>query len=1152
MATERVGIEIELMGYDEAMNRMRSLERELRGLGGRRARVRVEARVDELKKNYRALEAELRRLQNLQNNFVGPKQKGGYDGLAQRIKQVREEMRQTNTEAKMLQNALRNVKTMSVGQVFNSVSSKVGHLGSALQSAGNALTRLSTPMRLLTGGLGLGAGFAAIGKIEEGFASGFARYDTMKKYPKMMAAFGYSAEQAQKSIDALDQSVRGLPTGLDEMVDMSQRFTATTGDIEKGTKLAIAANNAFLASMSTDTQRYQGMMQLQDVLGGKKMNSREWNSLVSSMNPAIVKMGESMGYTSKNMGEWIQKVRDGKVANEEFIDTLIKVGTEGGEVAKMAENSKDTWQAFSSNVGNAFSRMAAGVIQSMDEVVKTATGGEFDSVNKFLSDSIIPKIDDLTKSAKKWIKANPDKIIGFFDKLKGFDWKGLGKGFLDGFKMIGQGIEFAMDKFGGGNAKSLGKFIALAGPLGSAITALGGVFKATRHLFGGIAAVGSAIAGGSVLGGIGQFISGIGKLKGVEKATKNAKAISKFGSTVKPGTTFKGFLPAIEAIAGVAAITIEVAGAAAIDAKLLHIAVDNVNGIVTGMDSVFKNVGKLKSSYTSVDMGDLRNAVETVSSIYDIIYGEKTSERAVGKNTVTQRSETGLNRFKKGKLKGIADSIGYMVDIFGDMNTMNKDLGKLKGFKGFDDETSSGIEEFVSSIGAIYDDLDVKLEDIDPTKAEGFGKVIGSAKSMFKTLGDMTKDIPAVAKQLAAVTTGGIGGGGSVMQSLKTSLTGKQGIFTAVNSIYTSIQNDLMGDGMDATGERFNAKGIGKLTTVMDSVKTMFTSITDIATELPKLQEKLAPMMQGGIGGSGLSSVTSMLQSLMKNLGSVVTAVNGIGDTGALVSNMENLKKAITSVKGIATSLEGLGGGALASTDGGAFVAINNLKQMITQIGDALNVEAIAGIQAQVDAFKESIDSMFEALNKSFSNVKITVNINGQVKGADKLISEINSAGRRIRMAVNGLPSNIYRTVNVHITPNVSTGSYSMPTFPSSGGYSGGRNATPTTNNFATGGHVHGASGRDKVPANLTSGEFVQRKRAVEYFGAEFMRRVNNLDVAGAMRALSARVGKSAVPRGTVINNNTTNNYNVNTNQNINTNNPHFAFKRSNRYVMAL
>ena len=132
------------------------------------------------------------------------------------------------------------------------------------------------------------------------------------------------------------------------------------------------------------------------------------------MTPAIVKMGESLGYTSKNMDEFIQKVRDGKMSNEDFIDTLIKVGNEGGAVAKMAQESKDTWQAFFANVGNAAARMTAGVIQSLDEISQMTTGKD---VNQLLATTVTDSIDNMTKSIKGWIKAHPQEITDFFKAL---------------------------------------------------------------------------------------------------------------------------------------------------------------------------------------------------------------------------------------------------------------------------------------------------------------------------------------------------------------------------------------------------------------------------------------------------------------------------------------------------------------------------------------------------------------------------------------------------------------------------------------------------------------------------------------------------------------------------------------------------------------
>ena len=999
--TERVGIEIELMGYESTISRMENLERKLRGLGGRRVRVQVEARIKDLQSKLRGLRSEAARLQEAMRTTG----KGeAFNNLKRQLAQVRSEIRLTSAEINNMKSALRNVPMKSLGQVFNDISSKAGHIGSAMQSFGNGITRMTAPLRMLTSGALLGAGFSAINKVTEGLSSGFSRYDTMKKYPRMMAQLGYNSEEAQKSIDALDKSVRGLPTGLDEMVDLSQRFTMTTGDMVKGTKLAIATNNAFLASMSTDTQRYPGMMQLQDVINGKDMNAREWMSLAASMGPAIRIMGQELGKSGDDLNQWVKDVQSGKIANEDFIDALVKAGGKGGKLEEVAQLSKDTWQAFSANIGNAFSRMTAGVIESMDEIVKVATGGKFDSVNSYLTDKVIPGIDNLTKKAKEWIDAHPDEIINFFKDLKSFDWKGLGKGFVEGVADIGKGIKGIMDWMGEKNIdmEKIGKFAVFLPILGRALTSFGGFLKGTRHLWGAFGAGLAGLAGGSFLGGLGTFITGLAGLKGVGKAVENAEALTKGGKGMKPGAIFKGVVPVLEGIAAVGAVITESAVIAAIDTKLIKVSVDNIKGIVDGIGSVFESVKGLKGQIGKGDFETLNSSVQSIADVYTALFGEQTNAS--------------------------------------------------KGAKGI-------------------------------TKGAGGGQMGSGLKALSARAGELKKGVES-----------------------------------------------------------------------MKNLTALFTEFNSMATQMSTLASSLRGM-QGAAGGrradTGIQGMTTMIEDMMKNLERVVNAVGGLPDTAQTEVKVTSVSKVIGTVQAIASKLSSLGTGALASTDSAAFTAINNIQTMIDSVGNALNTAGIEGLQAQVDTFSASVDKVFTSLNKSFANVQVTVKIKVKIEGLETALSQIRTAGNRIRQAANSIPTSITRNVNIHISPNVTTGSYSIPKItPTTGSGQTGRNLTPTSHRH-TGGVIYRAGGgdvpkgSDTVRAWLTPGEYVQRKKAVDYFGLDFMRSVNNLDLGGAMRALSARAGL----RTTNIYN-TTNNNNVT--QNIKTNNPNFAFKRSNRYVMAL
>ena len=1072
MATERVGIEINLMGYEEAMNEMRNLDAQIKGLSGRKARVQVEAEVKKLKMNRDALKAHKVKLEadtrDVERDIMRVKKSIGdlqrqqkvfmkgspaAKGIEARIhnlkreldelnrvkvdlnfdtRKVQDEINQCTSAIQRYEAALRRLKNSSVGQIFNKYSSAVGHFGAALQSTGNALQRLLAPWRLLTGGALLGAGYSAINKMTEGLTSGFNRYDIMKKYPRMMASLGYETEDAQKSIQKLDKSVRGLPTGLDHMVDMTQRFTLSLGDMDRGTDLAIATNNAFLASMSTETQQYQGMMQLQDLMNGKDLNPREWMSLSSSMGTAVNEIAKVFGAKSQeDIRKFRQQLNAGKIDTEDFLDALIKVGTGEGKIAQMAQESKDTWMAFSQNVTNAFSRMAAGILQSLDEITQSAFGKD---LNQLMSDELLGKIDQMTDSVKKWIKANPEKITDFFDALSGVDWAGLGKGFISGLGDIASIIERTSKALEGKNLEGLGDFFSKLIFIAPMLTVGGGLIKGGRHIFGGFLTGLELLIGGITglqTGAALKKMGVVGKILGLLKKTsktaeavggagKAAGAAGKAAGAVKAGGIFKGFLPAIEVIGGIGAVVTEILGIGWIDTKLLEQNIKNINGVVTGIKSVFDNVNALKG--TKMDMGTAREAVSNMFEIYSILEG---TEQAGGQAMMGAR---GLTRGAGG---------GQTKNGIGSMN---------------------------------------------PVKLFMFSKSIGF-------------------------------------------------------------------------------------------MEKAFNSISKIASSLPKISESMSQLTayaSPGSGVSGFDAIKTQISTMMTGLQDVVGSINGLGNTAGIEDKVLSVSKAISKIKTIASKLSELGQGELATTDTGSFTAIDNIKKMVNQLGQSLNTETLGMFEENVATFKESVDSIFKTLNTDLSKVEVTVVIKGKVKGDRELVSKIKQAESRIRSAVNAIKQYYYKDVYVVIRQHVNkTGDTSIST-PGFGTGKGGKGSFGE----ASGAYMHTGGlvgfgkplyrskggvipvvmkpkGKDVIPAMLSEGEYVHKKSAVDYFGIRFMQKINNLDVKGAMRELSARVGANSVmARGMTVYNNITNN-NQTVNQNVNTNNPNFAFKRS-RYVAAL
>ena len=1123
-ATDRVGIEIQLMGYEQAMKQMQNLDGMVKGLSGRKGYLKIKAELDKVNMNKRALRANkvklqadmsdvdkairrtkaeaesLRRVLRGKGGLYNPSDARNFFRLRREMSElgkqrmgIADELHRTNAEiqqsvsyAERLRAALNNAGNSgkSLGQIFSGISSRFAHIGSAMQSLGNSITRLMTPLRMITSGALIGMGYKAMHTVYEGLSSGFKRYDIMHKYPRMMKQFETANYSAEKSIKDLEQSVLGLPTGLDEMVNLSQRFTMTIGDMEKGTKLAIATNNAFLASMSTETQKYQGMMQLQDVLGGKKMNAREWQALANAMMPAIRMMGEDLGKSGKELKQWVADVQQGKIANEDFLDALIKTGTGAGKAAKMAEESKNTWEAFASNTRIAFSRLTVGVIESLDKIVSAATGGDIKSVNQLLTKTIIPGIDGMTKSAKKWIKSHPEEITNFFNDLKSIDWKGLGTGIVKGVGELVKGIQSIAKWLGGRSLEGVGKWIVRLNVLGNGLLIFGGMIKGLRGVFAGVGTIGVGFS--RLLGGLGiagaasgilkfiNFFKNFGKVGRAAEAAAGATGIA--GGAFKAGSIFTRFLPALEGLAGIGAFLTGATGIAALDTKLLSMAIDNTNKITEGIGTALNNIKNVKD--LDFDANALKTTVERMFQMWEIFTGQGET---VDAHAVRQGTGRSLAQMKPTVMKSMADSMVQMSSIIGSMTQIQLNLDGVKGFKKFDPEVMTGIANFAQSLGEIYGSFAEAFnadqwfgKGVDAKQAQDFSGIITATQTMFQSLGKVVNQIPKLVTNLGNVVGTQTGRGATPLSKLHNALVGEDGthgFFHQLYEIFTSIQS------------KFQSIDTGTYAEKMGQIATAIQSIRKIGNQLSKL-----------------------------------------GSAGTLES-------------------------------GGVDTAISNIKSFISKLSTALDTTVVGDIQNKVGALRTTINGIFQALNTDLSNVEVTVNIKGEVKGADDLVSKINKAHTQITNAVRKIPSTITKTVTVNINGNVNN---NLPNAVSSadvdGDYRGGY-ILPSGKAIY---RKHGGGipnfkpkGTDTVPAMLTPGEYVMKRSAVDAFGVRFMQRINNMDIRGAMRELSSRAGRIAsVNRGTT--NYITNNNNQQVTQHINTSNPNFAYKRSNRYVMAL
>lgn len=634
MNVPKVGLEVELKGGEEAYALLQRIDesidslnkkKKFKTLGGlNSAKQELKDYIEELDK----LEKRSEQIRKAMESWGDPFKKSA---AGQRLS---EELEQAEKRAEEIRGSIKGMgsdmdtvtkKTRTFGQEWRSINSFLSQIGGRLQTLGNTLK--SFPGASMFQGAVLGMGYKALNTLTDGLSNSFERSDVMSKYVKLMAEYekaNYSAEQSKQDLDA---SIQGLPIALDEAMSLAQRYTLSLGDMERGTQLAIATNNAFLASMATESQRYQGMLQLQDLMNGKELTGREWMSLGSSMGKAINEVGLQLGYSKDQLGKFRQELYAGNIASKDFLDALIAVGTGEGVLVDLAKVSAQTWEGLFSNVKIAITRMGQGVIDTFNEVFAEANGGRtlmqqllgIDAEGNEVGDGLKHWINGISTAMQDWIRAHPEEIVEFFNALKSIDWtslvQGFGEGLLDIMGYIKDFAEWAEGK----DLSWIGRWVMKLGNIGTGIGILGGLIRGTSPIFALLVAL-------IKKAGKGGLVGMLGKLLGGGTAVGGGVGGELIGAGINKGTYMgvgKIGLLAAEITGIVGALTTMVAGFAALDMKLLSSAFKSFKEMTESLKGGLENLQQIKS--VDVDMGTIKDLVDKIARVDDTLKEAKLS-----------------------------------------------------------------------------------------------------------------------------------------------------------------------------------------------------------------------------------------------------------------------------------------------------------------------------------------------------------------------------------------------------------------------------------------------------------------------------------------------------------------------------------------------
>lgn len=258
--------------------------------------------------------------------------------------------------------------------------------GSAGKSIGSQLMQGATkgfsPVTVAMGNI-LADVARGIGKVVGGSVSeGIARYDTIQNFPKLMQTFGYSAEEASKSVADVQKHLRGLPGSTDEVLRLVQSISDSTGSLDLATKTGLAFNDMLTASGADAATAAMATRMFDQMLGGAEYSGQRWQALVSKMPLQMGLVAESMlgaGATTQDLGKALE---DGEVSMQDLAKAMVELSPQFEEQARAMSNGIGT------AMENVKHRVAEGVAYILDqfgqENISGAINGFSDGFNNGL------------------------------------------------------------------------------------------------------------------------------------------------------------------------------------------------------------------------------------------------------------------------------------------------------------------------------------------------------------------------------------------------------------------------------------------------------------------------------------------------------------------------------------------------------------------------------------------------------------------------------------------------------------------------------------------------------------------------------------------------------------------------------------------------
>ena len=706
---------------------------------------------------------------------------------------------------------------MDDGSVKKGLAS-INGLEGATNKAGTSIKSMVAAMGLVK------IASAAFDVLKSSVGDAVSRFDTMQKFPKVMQALGFSAEDSNKSMQKLSGGIKDLPTKLDDVVSQTQQLTSITGDLNKSTDTVLALNNAFLASGSSSEDASRGMIQYTQMLAKGTVDMQSWHSLQETMPLGLQKTAEAMGFTGKTAQQDLYAaLQDGKVTFDQFNDQLIKLGTGTGQLAKLAKTNSIGIGTSFTNLKTAVSRGMSGTVKSFNDLVVALTGkGIAENIS-----SLGGVIDKIFSGINKSIEGS----VGFFNSLKTNVTKVFGdiQKAISG-SSIGEALNILKSDFSD-FIKSF-NFNGLSGAFDSIGTTISTLFKSID--FSGLAA-----SFGAALIGIQQPLTQYGSTLANYWKTIFAKLGPIVSSTLGTVLTqipalFQALVSAVAPIITQISSMISKLDFSGIQAVLQAIIPAVVSGFQTMMAIVGPSIQQVITSF-----GNLWNAIQPLLTV--LAGALMPAFQVIGSflGGVFSGILTGVSAafdVIRVVIQVLTPVVSALVSVFQYIAPV---LSTIAQWIGFVIGAFSGLGGAGGSLKTILTDAWSGIRNASSVAGNVIGAVVNGIKSFFSAL---------------SAAGGGLSGALQVVwNAIKTAISvaggAIGGVISRISGFFSSLigAGNSLGGGMSAVWSAITgtiSRAAGTISGIINNIKGFFTGLANI-----DLSGAGAAIMNGFLGG---------------------------------------------------------------------------------------------------------------------------------------------------------------------------------------------------------------------------------------------------------------------------------------------------------------